>query len=179
MKARIFSILFLVLCIAFSFIFGAHQGWQKDYADVEEALSSLDHQLNTRVETACNILTVALRHVDRDDAAVVSLTQIRDKLRSNAGLTEKAHANEQMTLEAEALLKRLASLESVQTDDRDNMYITSMLPRMLSESAAHTAQSAYNAAARDFNTRFSKNSISSFIAAQFGIVPFELFGAAE
>ncbi|MBR6525458.1 MAG: hypothetical protein IKT57_05760 [Clostridia bacterium] len=179
MKSRTLSILFLVLCIAFALIYGAQQGWQKDYAAVEEVLSSLDQHLNTRVETACNILTVALRHTDRDDASVASLTQIRDTLRSDASLADKARANEQMTLEAENLLKRLASLESVQDDDRDSMYVNSMLPRMLSESAAYAAQSEYNTAARDFNARFSKNTISSFIAAQFGVAPFELFGAAE
>ena len=179
MKSRLLSILFLVLCLLFAFVFGAYRGWQKDYAAVEETRISLTDQISTQAETASNILTVAFRHLDRDDESILALTGIRDTLRSHAALADKAAAAKQLGVQAEALLDKLAPLESVQKDDRDNMYVSSMLPRMLRESTAPAVKDVYNAAAADFNDRFEKNAVSAFIAAQLGIHPFELFGSAE
>ena len=114
MKSRLLSILFLVLCLLFAFVFGAYRGWQKDYAAVEETRISLTDQISTQAETASNILTVAFRHLDRDDESILALTGIRDTLRSHAALADKAAAAKQLAVQAEALLDKLAPLESVQ-----------------------------------------------------------------
>ena len=179
MKARIFSVILCVMLVAFAFVYGALHGWQQDYSQVESTYASLQQQLNTRVETACNIMTVARRHLNADDSALLALKDARDVLSSAASLEKKADANEMLTLYAEQVLTALSALDTVQNDARDNMYVSTMLPQMLRESAAYTTQSAYNTAAAGFNARFEKNVISSFIARLFGMDTFEVFGAAE
>lgn len=179
MKSRIIAVVLCVFLVAFSFVYGALKGWQQDAASVESTYSSLQGQLDTRVETAANILIVASRHLPADAPEVIALRSARDVLASPAPLEEKEQANESMTRSAEQVLAALSLCDTVQSDPRDKMYVDSMLPQMLRESAAYTAKSAYNTAVQDFNTRYRQNPISAFIAAQFGIHPFELFGQVQ
>ena len=173
MKYRILSLVLCAALILFAFVHGALRGWQQDYAQVESTFSSLRAHLGTRVETACNILTVARRHLPKEDERMAALQRTKDEL-SAAQLNTQFAANSRLDAEAREILSALAELQSVQDDPRDLMYVSSMLPQMLQESAAQSAQSAYHAAALDFNARFEKNKVSSFIVRLFGIDAFDV-----
>lgn len=177
MKSRLLAIFLLIILIVFAFVYGAGKGWAKERAQVDAQLSSLQQHLDIRVETACNILTVAKRHMDSEDLQMLSLSDARDLLSGPADLAEKANADQQLTQAAEALLSALSQMPTVQNDDRDRMYVESMLPQMLRESESYTVASAYNTAAAEYNRRYDQNKLSSTIAGWLGIEHCEVFGS--
>lgn len=177
MKLRAGAAFFLmVLMLFFSVACGAYRGWNEERAMVEETLSGLESMLMARVEAACNVLTVAGRHLPKEQEAVARLRAARDTLAGESSLAEKAAANEALTQAAEDVLALLLAQESVQQDSRDRMYAESYLPQMLSQSEEKTAGAQYNTAAAQFNQRLSA-SISGRIAALLGVETAEEFSA--
>ena len=166
--------LIMVVLVVFSIGFGAYRGWRTERALVNETYAGLENMLQSRVETAHNLLTVAGRHVDAGDELVQRIAAQRDILAGKGKLKEKAAANEQLTRDAAALLDQLAALPSVQGDSRDKMYVESYLPQMLAESESMTAKASYNTAAREFNDSL-KGSFSGFLARLMKIGPAEEF----
>ena len=165
----------MIVLIAGGVVIGAYKGWTKEQMPVKETRAGLDSMLETRVESAYNVLAVAKRHVQEDDEAyqrvLGDLKRLED---TGASLEVKAQANDALTKDAAALLADLAQSGSVKGDDRDLMYVTSYLPQMLAQSEEKTASAAYNQAAAEFNTRL-KGTFSGMIARLLGISPAEEF----
>lgn len=175
MKMKVGTAVLIMVClVVFSFCYGAYRGWSRERELVNETYAGLAEMLNTRVESAYNLVTVASRHLGSGDETLSRVIRERDTLAGKASLTEKATANEQLTLDAAALLQTLSQLDSVKQDSRDQMYVTSYLPQMLAESESLTTQANYNQAAREFNQSL-KGSVSGWLARMFGIKPAEQF----
>ena len=150
------AIVIMVILIVGGVILGAYRGWNDERALVNETRAGLDSMLQTRVESAYNVLAVAKRHLPEDDEAYLRVVRDRNALESTSDdLGQKAQANEALTVDAAALLDKLVQLETVKNDSRDNMYVTSYLPQMLAQSEQKTAGAAYNQAAADFNSRMN------------------------
>lgn len=166
----------LVVLAAGSVLLGAHRGWSNERARVDETYAGLESMLQTRVESAYNVLAVARRHVDpkTDDLYKGVENNLATLESTAASLPQKAEANEQLAANAAALLSRLAALDSVRQDDRDKMYVESYLPQMLSQSEEKTVGAAYNQAAKEFNGRM-KGTVSGWIARMMGVKPAEEF----
>ena len=177
MKAKVYAVLFAVLLLCGAVVYGAQHSWSDERAKISADQAQLQTMLDTRVEVACNILTVARRHLPAEDAAVAALEQDKNTLAGSASLHEKAAANFRLTEEARSLLSTLSALDTVQADARDKMYVDSLLPRMLSESEAYTAQSDYNTAAEDFNARLNGSPVSGTLAKWLGVTELEVFSA--
>ena len=154
------AIVIMVILIVGGVILGAYRGWNDERALVNETRAGLDSMLQTRVESAYNVLAVAKRHLPETDEAYLRVVRDRNDLEGGSNpawdnLSQKAKANDALTVDATALLDKLAQLDSVKNDSRDNMYVTSYLPQMLAQSEQKTAGAAYNQAAADFNSRMN------------------------
>ena len=172
------AIAIMVILVAGSVIYGAYRGWTDERVLVNETRAGLDSMLQTRVESAYNVLAVAKRHLPESDEAYQRVEQdLKDlegsgKTESDAAAMErKAKANDALTADGKALLDKLSQLDSVKTDDRDNMYVTSYLPQMLAQSEQKTAGAAYNEAAADFNGRMNKTFSGWLARTLLGIKP--------
>lgn len=176
------AIAIMVILIAGSVVYGAYRGWTDERALVNETRAGLESMLQTRVESAYNVLAVARRHLPEDDEAYLRVVRDRNDLEGGSNpawdnLSQKAKANDALTVDAAALLDKLAQLDSVKNDSRDNMYVTSYLPQMLAQSEQKTAGAAYNQAAADFNGRM-KGTFSGWLArTMLGIKPAAEFKA--
>lgn len=168
------AFLLMVVLIVAGIGIGVYQGWDKERDRVMAVKEGLDGMLSTRMEAAYNVLTVAGRHLSKEDELVRNVAHHRSILGSDASLPQKAAANEQLTRDADALLKKLAALPSVQQDSRDKMYVEAYLPQMLTESEQITASANYNVAAREFNESLETNIIGR-LAAFLGVKPAEEF----
>ena len=165
LRAGVAFALMLVLA-AGGVVYGAYKGWTAEKAPVEETYAGLESMLQTRIESAYNVLAVAKRHLAEEDEAYQRVAKDRAALESaGSGLAEKAQANEALTLDAAALLEKLAQMDSVKNDERDLMYVTSYLPQMLAQSEEKTVGAVYNQAAAEFNTRI-RSTFSGWIARQ-------------
>ena len=176
------AIAIMVILVAGSVVYGAYRGWTDERALVNETRAGLESMLQTRVESAYNVLTVAKRHLPENDEAYLRVVQDRNDLEegskgANDNLAQKARANDALTVDAAALLDKLAQLDSVKNDSRDNMYVTSYLPQMLAQSEQKTAGAAYNQAGADFISRMN-GTFSGWLARSFlGIKPAAEFKA--
>ena len=164
------AIAIMVVLIVGSVVYGAYRGWTDERALVNETRAGLESMLQTRVESAYNVLAVAKRHVPETDEAyqrvAKDLKDLEDSGKTESEttvLSRKAAANDALTVDAAALLDKLAQMETVKNDSRDNMYVTSYLPQMLAQSEQKTAGAAYNQAAADFNNRM-KGTFSGWLA---------------
>ena len=161
------AVAIMVILVAGSVLFGAYRGWSDERARVNETYAGLESMLETRVESAYNVLAVAKRHVpetDEDYRRVSSdLSDLEGGGKDAQALARKARANEALTVDANALLGRLAQMDSVKNDSRDKMYVESYLPQMLAQSEEKTAGAAYNQAAAEFNSRM-KGTFSGWLA---------------
>ncbi|MBO4926239.1 MAG: hypothetical protein J5472_07140 [Clostridia bacterium] len=181
MKLRTgWAVVLLILLIVFAVCFGAYRGWSGERARVEETYAGLETMMQARVEAAYNLLAVAGReqYVKTADEgfldAVNRVKADKDVLEGSASLREKAEANENLTVDAQALLQRLAALPAVQADERDRMYAESYLPQMMEQSGEKTAGAQYNSAAAEFNKKIN-STFSGMIARILGIRPAEEF----
>ena len=175
------AIVIMVILIAGGVVYGAYSGWTDERALVNETRAGLESMLQTRVESAYNVLAVAKRHLPEDDEAYQRVVRDRNDLESSSkdadDMAQKAKANDALTADAAALLDKLAQLDSVKKDSRDNMYVTSYLPQMLAQSEQKTVGAAYNQAAADFNSRMN-GTFSGWLARSFlGIKPAAEFKA--
>ena len=168
----------MVILVVGSVIFGAYRGWSDERARVNETYAGLESMLQTRVESAYNVLAVAKRHVPENDEYFSNVKKELTVLESaSATLPEKARANEALTADAQALLSQMAQMDTVKNDSRDRMYVEDYLPQMLAQSEEKTAGAAYNQAAAEFNGRM-KGTFSGWIARTLlGIKPAAEFKA--
>ena len=176
------AIAIMVILVAGSVIYGAFRGWTDERVLVNETRAGLDSMLQTRVESAYNVLAVAKRHLPEDDEAYLRVVRDRNDLEGGSkgvddDLAQKAKANDALTADAADLLNKLARLDSVKNDSRDNMYVTSYLPQMLAQSEQKTAGAAYNQAVADFNGRMNKTFSGWLARTVLGIKPAAEFKA--
>ncbi|MBR1585999.1 MAG: LemA family protein [Clostridia bacterium] len=168
------AVAIMVILVVFSVCFGAYRGWNREKALVNETYAGLENMLQTRVESAYNLLTVAARHMPSGNELLQRVANERDVLEGKYSLREKAKANEGLTGDAAMLLQALAGLDSVKNDSRDRMYVESYLPQMLAESESLTAKASYNTAAKEFNESL-RGSFSGWLARLMNVGPAEEF----
>lgn len=169
-------ILMLLMLVVAVFI-GAYRGWIGEKIRVEQTAADLNVMIKTRAESAYNLMTVAKRHLPANDEAIQAVyacwAVLADES-SQHSLSEKAVSSQQLTQSAQALLNKLAGLDSVKQDSRDNMYVQDLLPQMLKESAQITAGAIYNQAAAQFN-RELRDSYTGKLAMLLGVKPAQEF----
>ncbi len=153
---------------------GAWKHWSAQRVQVDQTLDTLSDMLTTRREVIANILTVAARHLSKDDALIADVEKDKNLLAGTQSLALKAEANERLSQNARALLAKLTKIPSVVTDVRDSMYVNQMLPQALEQSASMVQEAAYNAQAESFNRRIS-GSFSGSLAKFLGLKPAQQF----
>jgi len=149
----------MLVFLAAAVMWGAYKGWAGERRQVESSMNTLYEMLGARREIGNNILTVAQRHLQKEDALVRSLREDIAELNKNSDFDVLAKANARFERDAKALLEYLSRQPSLQADERDSMYALQMLPQALEESARMTEQAEYNQQAaaynQNMNSRFS------------------------
>lgn len=164
------AIMVVMLCCAL--LMGANKGWTKEKTPVDTARSELMETVQARIETAYNLLTVAGRYMSRDDALYAAMQQdltSMEKGKENLRMISM----EQFSSDAKALLSALSARPEVQSDSRDFMYVSQMLPQAVEQCLNGTAAQNYNAAAQHYNDRM--NSFSGLLARLTGVKQAALF----
>ena len=161
----------MVIMIIIALFNGASKAWKKNRAGVVVAYAQWQENVQQRVETAYNILTVAGRYMAVGDARVVSVKNDLNGMQASgyadASANQQAAACENFIQDAAALLDALADEQQVQQDARDAMYVNLMLPQAVEQCSNTAALSAYNDAAQAYNAGL--NSFSGFLARMIGI----------
>lgn len=168
------AFLAMLLMLAAAFAIGSYRSYLNEKLQVELALGSLNDVLTSRVEMGNNLLTVAQRHLDREDPLLVTVRADIAKLDASLSLDTRAAANEELTVHSGRLLDTLAGLPSVLEDKRDLGYVSGLLPRGFEQTAQWADAGKYNSAARQFNERLSTR-LNGKIAGLLGIEPAEVF----
>lgn len=145
-----FVLMLLMLCCAL--LYGANRHWTGERAIVEAEATGALLAIDVRVETAHNLLTVAYRHLPKDDALCASVSGSLAVMKNTAlPLAQRAAACEDFIRHAETLLSALAQKESVMGDSRDHMYATLMLPQAVETCEDYSALATYDHYAAEFN----------------------------
>jgi hypothetical protein len=172
--AFVFGLLLLLLLTAASIAVGATKGYQQEKAQVESTMASLDALFSSRVETGYNLLTVARRHLSKDEALLKAVEVDILDLSSQGQWQRKVEANAHLETNAKDLLKALEQAPGVQADARDLGYVTGLLPQALDQSAQWADAAGYNQAAKAYNERLN-SSITGRIAKMLGVTEAALF----
>lgn len=170
------TLLMLVLVIA-AMAWGAWKGWDGERAQLDSQLGGLEDMLEARQEVASNILTVAARHLGQEDAQFKALQANLAAMRTGS-ISMRSQGNARMEQAASSVLDTLRATPSVQADERDSMYVESMLPQALEQSARLTDQTAYNTLAIDYNQR-KASSLSGRLATLLGVQDAAVFTLGE
>ena len=142
----------MVIMIICSLCIGANKAWKKQRVNVDTAFSAWEENLQMRVETCYNLLTVAGRYLPQSDALCAAVrADLKAMENASLALEDRAAAAARFEADANALLAALAADSAVMADSRDAMYVTSMLPQAVEQSAKDTAAKAYNTAAESYN----------------------------
>ena len=166
-------VLMIALVLA-ALSWGGYKHWSTQRKQVDQTLGTLSDMLTTRREVITNILTVAARHLPKDDALIAVVEKDKNLLAGTQSLPLKAAANERLSQNAQALLAALAKTPSVVSDVRDSMYVNQMLPQALEQSASMVQEAAYNAQAESFNRQIGE-SFSGSLARFLGVRPAQQF----
>lgn len=161
-----FLLMLVMLCC--SLLYGAHKHWRDEQVNMIRQTQALEAELSVRAETAHNLLTVAYRHLPKDDALCVAVKESAEALKDTAlPLGERMTACTLLTEKAQLLLSAVSSLDSVQADSREQTYAALILPQAVEQFDDTTAFSAYEAAVNAYNTEL-KGSFSGVLAKVLG-----------
>ncbi len=174
---NLLAFLAMLLLLMAAFGVGAYRGFTEEKFQVDLALGSLSDTLNARVEMGNNLLTVAKRHVDREDVLLLAISEDIKALNGDS-LPKKAAANSDLTKNSALLLQKLEGLQSVKNDARDLSYVTGFLPRGLEQSEQWADADLYNTAANKFNQRLNA-SLNGQVAKLLGVEEAELFKGGQ
>jgi hypothetical protein len=170
----LFAFVLMAALVLTALSWGALNHWSAQREQVDQTLGTLSDMLTTRREVIANILTVAARHLPKDDALIAEVEKDKDLLAGTQSLPLKAEANERLSQNARELLAKLAKTPSVVSDVRDSMYVNQMLPQALEQSASMVQEAAYNNQAESFNRQISE-SFSGSLAKFLGVKPAQQF----
>lgn len=147
----------------------------------EEAFSGIDVQLKKRTDLIPNILKIASRFMEHEQALLTEVTRLRTEVLKATETTGAATSEKRFELEA-ALENKLSGLMVAVENYPDLKSHANMLEaqRVYADVEEHisAARRSYNAAGRRF-----KDAIQIFpgslIAAMMGLKPFPFFQVAE
>lgn len=165
-----FIVLLSAVLVLFGIFYGAYHGWSNEYEQVQAAFEA-DNGLNTelayRGNNAANLKTVALRHIAKDEAALVEIENARNKLMdTQLPLSQRYQANIAMEDSMQKLMAKLRSIESVKQSERDLAYLNMIemdMANLAKDSAAN-----YNQLAKEYNSMLA-NAPSGLLARILGV----------
>ncbi len=173
---------FLCLVITLALVLGglalgARKGWTAKagkITDMVEQEGGLKSILALRATDAGNLLVVARRHLDKEDARIQAVAQARDVLKSeSSSLSQKHEANQALTDAVGTLADALKSQKSLQGDPKDLNYVIA-LTKALEVYLDGEAVAAYNDAAGAYNKGL-RESFSGWFAMLTGVPQMQLF----
>lgn len=167
----------MLLMLTGALLFGANKHWKGERAIVEAEATGALKAIDVRVETAHNLLTVAYRHLPKDDALITAVGGGLAVMKNSAlPLADRVAACDAFITDAQALLAVLAQQESVIADSRDHMYATLMLPQTVEMCEERTMLDTYDYYAAEFNEGLY-GSFSGWLARLSGVEPAERLDA--
>lgn len=173
-KGILSTVMCVVLALAlivFAVGSGAVRGWQGERTKALDTLrqsTDMASLLENRAMDAANLSVVAARHLDADHPDLLALKNAYAILTSDASpAADIAAADAALTQAAVNLAQLLPELPSVQADQRDQVYV-STLTRTLAEMTS--VADVFDAAVKDFNRRLA-SSPTGQLAMFLGVEP--------
>lgn len=158
----------MVIC---ALLIGAGKAWKKNRTGVDAGYALWQENVQQRVETAYNLLTVAGRHLSQDNSLLSSvrsdLSEMQKVSAQQNDDDQRESASERFITDAQALLAALADSATVKVDSRDAMYVSLMLPQAIEQCSGSASLDAYNAAAESYNDGL--HSFSGLLARLTGV----------
>lgn len=170
----VLAFVLMVVMVLSAIGIGAYRSFAQARENVASDRDQLIQLVTARHGAANNILTVAERHLPADDPDVAALRTALAYSRGNLPMDRLWALDDTIGRSADAVLAALRTLGSVQTDERDRMYIDQMLPKAMDETARMLTDAPYNRSAGAFNERLNTQ-FSGRVAQLIGIKPFPLF----
>jgi|GEM_PF-1048492 len=173
---RIAFALMLIMLVA-ALLMGANKAWTRNRTSVDSAYASWQENVQQRIETAYNILTVSGRYFPETDGRVAKVrADLKAMEDASLVLDARVAACERFSADATALLDGLAAEPAVQGDSRDRMYATLMLPQAVEQCSNSAALQAYQTAAESYND--AMHSFSGILARITGVEYAQTINAA-
>jgi hypothetical protein len=175
-----FLLLLSAALVIFGFFYGAYRGWSSEAARVDKLFhepDGLEAMLTFRANDAANLEKVALRHLDKNDPLIHALLDSRAVVMDNqASLSARYLADVRLGDAVAALAKDLLNrIPSDTVKNRDDRSYVRGIQESMQSYASSGAADAYNAAAADYNLRFS-GFTSGWAAKLFAVIPAQVFG---
>ena len=173
-----FAALVMAVLIVFGSFFGAGRSLSKLKTQTDMAFYSgvdgdgfcLQRDLDERVISATNMITVARRYLQEDDAALSGMVNARDVLANAKGVREKYDANVMLSSKSAELVSQL---EKQDVTAQDAVYIRSIPVDMQSRNDA-MSRDGYNELAAKYNETL-QGFPAKYFAATLKIEKAELF----
>lgn len=161
-----FALMVIMVCCALCI--GANKAWKKNRSGVNASYTVWQENIQQRVETGYNVLTVALRYLPEQDTLVSAVRSDLNAMEDSASVMQKrAAAGASFIEDAQQLLAGLKTNAAVINDSRDSMYVNLMLPQALEQCGSDKALNDYNDAASSYNS--AMHSFSGLLARLTGI----------
>lgn len=160
--------LIAVVLVAFGLLYGTWSGYREDRAQVEELLTmdnGLLDVLSYRAADGLNLCAVAKRHLPAADEALMRLETVARKLQQATSL--RASLDMALMQAVDEVSAKLKETSTFRQSQRDQRYLD-MLTADLNTLRASEAVTAYNEAAKAFNTQLSAP-VSGVLASMLGI----------
>lgn len=131
----------------------------------------ISHYLESRVSLSGNLITVAVRYLDGNDARVTALRQAADNLAQAQTPSAKYQANQ--TLQP-AFQSVYDALEGLYLSQKDEDYRVRLLADFKSRDDS-IRYDGYNKLAQNYNDQVLRASPGGALASVFGVRPLELY----
>ncbi len=130
----------------------------------------IQYDLEQRLGTAANLLTVAQRYLEADDPDLQALSTARENLSQAANIRDKYDANVQLSDAAATMISRLKNEALSETDSQ---YVT-QFETDLAAAQDRIARSSYNQEAQAYNNSLDDFPVS-WLRGIAGVEELELF----
>ncbi|WP_426350004.1 LemA family protein [Alloiococcus sp. CFN-8] len=174
------AIAVMLLMIAISIPFGGYRSLNKLYNQVNRAFYQgvdgdglgIENDLNNRIDNSYNLVTIAKKYIDADNAVIENTLDARDSLVNSKSISDKYKANLRLTEAVEELYTALGA-EELKLTDQDKSYRRSLYSNLTSRNDT-ISHDGYNDKAAEFNN-ILEGFPASLISRVVGINKAELF----
>jgi len=146
------SILLVIVVVAIVLLYPSYTGVIKNKNKVQEALASIDTQLEKRHDLIPNILMMANKFMEHERSLIEEVTQLRTKALNTQASLSNMHEKIQVESELQSKLGQLiVSAENYPQLKSNETMVQAMQTFAEVEEQISAARRFYNAAVRDLN----------------------------